>query len=64
VSDAIADFEKVLELEPKNKTAKMEMDKLKQQMTNRKVRSLTLKCLNRFAALTNGPGNDEALSTN
>ena len=31
VADAVSDFEKVLQLEPSNKTAKMEMDKLKQE---------------------------------
>jgi len=32
VNEAIQDFEKVLQLEPKNKLAKNELDKLKEQM--------------------------------
>lgn len=31
-AEAVQDFDKVLELEPKNKTAKAELEKLKEQM--------------------------------
>ena len=37
VSEALEDFEKVLQLEPKNKTAKMEFDKLKLQLREKQV---------------------------
>ena len=36
-SEAVQDFDKVLELEPKNKTAKAELEKLKEQMAEPKV---------------------------
>ena len=36
-AEAVQDFDKVLELEPKNKTAKAELEKLKEQMAEPKV---------------------------